>query len=75
MQNIVAEALRNRAGEGDKAGNRFRYISAGEMTKATLINIGVRDIVQDMHNSRQRYNFMSSRKLRACVNLMQMGTV
>ena len=55
VQNIVADALRISVIEGDLAEDIFSYTFAGEMTSATLINIGRGDRVQDVYSNRQRY--------------------
>ena len=74
VQNIVEDALRIRVMEGDTVEAIFSYMSAGEMKNATRVNIGIGDRVQDACNSRQWYNLMSKRRLRDCINVIQIGT-
>ena len=71
VQNIFAEALRINVIKGNTAEDIFSYMSAEEMTNTALINIGIGNRVQDAHNSRQRYNFLFSGRLRECIHVMQ----
>ena len=74
VQNIVNEALRIKVMEGDTAEDTFSYMSAREMMNVTFINMGIGDRVQDAYNSRQQYKFVSSRRLRECIQMMQGAT-
>ena len=73
-RNNFTEALRSRMMEGDTKEDISSYMSAGEMTTATLINTRIGDRVQDAHTSRQRYRFVSSRRVRDLINVIPMET-
>ena len=49
-------------------------MSTRDMMNAALINIEIRDRVQDVYNSRQQCNFVSLIRLRECINVTQGAT-
>ena len=73
-RNNFTEALRIRMTDRDTKEDISSYVSAREMTNATLINIRIGDRVQYAHTSRQRYMFVSLRRLRDLINVIPMGT-
>ena len=58
--------------EGDIVEDVFGYISTGEIVNGTLVNIEIGNWVRDAYNRSQINLFVSLRRLRECIHVMQM---
>ena len=72
--NIITEGLRLKVMNRDTTGTILSYLPRIELANATLGVKVMSDKVQDVHNSRYRYEFLSTQRLHKCINTLQEAT-